>query len=112
VLLARSPSITVLTVSAVVIALTIISFGWWGEYTRKEHVVGYLSPTQGLIKVFTPQAGTVIDKRVAEGQTVQAGEVLMIISSERSTATTENAHAVMLSALHARHDSLKQEKEV
>ena len=52
---------------AILVAALIVGFGFWGQYTRKEHVTGYLAPTQGLIKVFTPQAGTVLEKRVSEG---------------------------------------------
>ena len=36
-----------------------VAFALLGQYTRKEHVAGYLAPTAGLIKVSAPQGGTV-----------------------------------------------------
>lgn len=110
VLLARSPSTQLLTIMAILVATLIVGFGFWGQYTRKEHVTGYLAPTQGLIKVFTPQAGTVLEKRVTEGQAVQQGDVLLVISSERSTATTKDTQATLLRELRTRRDSLQQEQ--
>ena len=44
VVLARPLSVSLLTSIAVLIALTVVSFACWGEYTRKAHVTGYLAP--------------------------------------------------------------------
>lgn len=110
VLRVRSPATALLTIIAVLVAAVILCFGLWGQYTRKEHVAGYLAPTRGLIKVFTPQAGTILEKRVAEGQAVKQGEVLLVISSERSTTTMKDTQAAMLRELGERRDSLEQEK--
>jgi len=38
-------------------ALT-ISFLFLGQYSRKETVIGYLTPTSGTSKIFVPQRGT------------------------------------------------------
>jgi membrane fusion protein len=82
-LIAQPPRVAVLVVALVVASASFLAFAGWAQYTRKEHVVGYLAPTRGLIKVFTPQAGTVLERRVAEGQTVRQGVVRV---SERSLA--------------------------
>ncbi|HAS52322.1 MAG TPA: hypothetical protein DCS21_11495 [Gammaproteobacteria bacterium] len=71
-----------------------------------------MAPTQGLIKLFTPQTGILIERRVAEGQEVQQGEVLLVISSERSTVTTTDAQGAMLRELSQRRDSLKREQAI
>lgn len=110
VLLARAPSTALLTIIVVLVTAVIVCFGFWGQYTRKEHVTGYLAPTQGLIKVFTPQAGAILEKRVTEGQAVQQGDVLLVISSEHSTATTKDTQATLLHELRTRRDSLKREQ--
>ncbi|MCG7757042.1 MAG: biotin/lipoyl-binding protein, partial [Nitrosomonas sp.] len=88
VLIARSPAVSVLVWAAALFAIAIAGFAYWGEYTRKEHVVGYLSPTQGMIRIFSPQAGTVVEKHVSEGQQVKQGDALLTITSERATANT------------------------
>jgi membrane fusion protein len=87
-----------------------MAFVCWGDYTRKEHVVGYLAPTSGLIKVYTPQAGTLLERRVTEGQAVKRGDVLLVISSDRSSANTRDAQAAVLARLAERRDSLHREQ--
>jgi membrane fusion protein len=110
VLIARSPTSNLLVGFAALFTIGLVCFAIWGQYTRKEHVAGYLSPTQGLIKVFTPQIGTVLEKHVNEGQAVKQGDVLLVISSERSTSTTREAQADMLAELRQRRDSLRLEQ--
>ncbi len=110
VLIARHPAISVLVWAAALFAIAIAGFAYWGEYTRKEHVVGYLSPTQGMIRIFSPQAGTVVEKHVSEGQQVKQGDALLTITSERTTSNTREAQAAMLAELKQRRDSLRQEQ--
>lgn len=108
VLIARSPAVSVLVWAAALFAIAIAGFAYWGEYTRKEHVVGYLSPTQGMIRIFS--AGTVVEKHVSEGQQVKQGDALLTITSERATANAREAQAAMLAELKQRRDSLRQEQ--
>ena len=110
VLVASPPTLRLLVVSALAIALALVAYVFWGQYTRKEHVSGYLAPTRGLIKIYTPQAGTVLERRVSEGQRVKQGEALLIVSSERATAATAATEAAMLRELAARRDSLRREQ--
>src|SRR5439155_81666 len=93
VVLVRPLSISLLTSVAVLIALAVVGFAFWGEYTRKAHVTGYLEPNKGLIKVYAPQAGTLIEKHVTEGQSVKHGNILFVVSSERSSRETPEAQA-------------------
>ena len=58
----------------------------WGEYTKKARVSGYLVPDQGLIKLFAKQSGPVVTLNVKEGQQVKKGDVLLIISTERTNS--------------------------
>lgn len=110
VLIARSPTVSLLVWIAALFAIVIVGFAYWGEYTRKEHVVGYLSPTQGMIKIYSPQTGTILEKHVDEGQLVKQGDVLLTISSERATSTTRETQAAMLIELKLRRDSLRLEQ--
>ena len=110
-LIAQAPRMAVLVVALVLVSASFLAFAAWAQYTRKEHVVGYLAPTRGLIKVFTPQAGTVLERRVAEGQVVRQGEVLFVVSSERSSAGTRDAQAAVLGQLTERRESLRREQD-
>jgi membrane fusion protein len=109
VVLIRPLSVTLLTGAAVCIALTVVGFACWGEYTRKAHVTGYLEPNKGLIKVSAPQAGTLIEKHVREGQAVHQGDVLFVVSSERSSRETPEAQATAMAQLRRRRESLQDE---
>ncbi len=110
ILIARSPTIRLFVSVTALFAIVLVSFAFWGEYTRKEHVAGYLSPTQGMIKMYSPQVGTVLIKHVDEGQLVKQGDVLLTISSERATSTTRETQATMLAELKQRRDSLRLEQ--
>jgi len=110
VLIARSPVISLLVWLTVLFALAVGGFAYWGEYTRKEHVVGYLSPTQGMIRIFSQQTGIVLEKHAVEGQLVKQGDALLTISSERTTSNTRETQAAMLAELKQRRDSLRQEQ--
>lgn len=81
----RPLSFSVVTGSAVGLALALIAFATWGEVNRKAHLSGLLVPTLGTLNITTPQPGTVVQLPVAEGQTVQAGDVLLVLNAERST---------------------------
>jgi membrane fusion protein len=108
--IAQGPRIGWLVAAAVLAVASLMAFVSMGEYTRKEHVVGYLAPTSGLIKVYTPQAGTVVERRVTEGQAVKRGDLLLVISSDRSSAGTRDAQAAVLAQLTERRDSLRREQ--
>ena len=62
-------------------ALALLLFMGFGEYSRKARVVGFLAPSQGMVKVLATQAGTVIEKRVNEGQQVKQGDVLFVLAN-------------------------------
>jgi membrane fusion protein len=109
VVLVRPLSVSLLTGAAVCIALTVVGFACWGEYTRKAHVTGYLEPNKGLIKVYAPQAGTLIEKHVTEGQGVKQGDILFVVSSERSSRETPEAQAAAMAQLRRRRESLQEE---
>lgn len=109
VVVVRPLSFRLLTAIAVSIAMAFIGFAFWGEYTRKAHVQGYLAPSMGLIKVYPPEAGTLIEKHVTEGQPVKRGDTLFVLSTERSSRLTPEAQAAAIDQLRQRRDSLKDE---
>lgn len=102
-------SFAFLTAIAAAIAIAVIGFAFWGEYTRKAHVQGYLAPSMGLIKVYPPEAGTLIEKHVTEGQPVKRGDALFVLSTERSSRLTPETQAAAIDQLRQRRDSLKEE---
>ena len=105
--LVRPVSFSVLTG---LVAITAIATGWFlfhGEYTRKAHVLGVLVPDQGVLRLPSPQAGTVVERRVSEGDSVHSGDILFVISVDRSTASGD-AQATVQRSIDARARSLNE----
>ncbi|MBK7352303.1 MAG: HlyD family efflux transporter periplasmic adaptor subunit [Nitrosomonas sp.] len=110
VLIARSPTIRLLVWVALLFTVVLLGLAFGGEYTRKAHVVGYLSPTTGMIRIYSPQLGTIQEKHVREGQYVKQGDPLLTISSERMTVGAREVQATLLTELKQRQVSLRFEQ--
>lgn len=91
IVLIQPPSLVILTVMAVSFALVIGLFFFLGSYTRRSTVSGQLLPDAGLIKIYSPLTGVVLERHVQENQQVQPGDVLFVMSGERSTGAGENS---------------------
>lgn len=68
---------------------------------------GYLTLTAGAVKVFAPRQGTISIFRIEEGQRTHAGQPLLTITINQTTAEGENVDAAVLEALayhYDRHD--------
>ncbi|MEO5863339.1 MAG: biotin/lipoyl-binding protein, partial [Burkholderiales bacterium] len=109
VVLVRPISFSLLTIFAVAFAVAVLVFAFSAEYTRKTHVSGYLAPDKGLIKVYAPQAGTLIEKHVKEGQQVKRGDTLFVLSTERSSRDSAETQAAAIGKLKQRRASLETE---
>src|SRR3569832_2485346 len=107
VVVSSSPTVSLFVGAAVLVLLALVLFASLGHYTRKALVSGYLSPDEGLIKIYAPVTGVVIDRRVTEGQTVQAGEPLFVLSTDHGSPETPAAQAAAIASLTQRRDSLR-----
>jgi len=83
--LVRPLSLVFVTAGVVVFALALVVFLGLAQYTRKAAVGGVLVPDRGLIRVVPSASGTVLERRVGEGQAVRAGDVLFVLALERPT---------------------------
>lgn len=68
------------------LTVSIVSFLVLGSYTRRERVTGELLPSEGLLNVASPIAGTLTQVRVNEGESIAVGAAIAEISGEVSTA--------------------------
>jgi membrane fusion protein len=109
VILARAPSHVFLTCLFTTIALAIIAFFIFFSTTRKAQCQGVLLPTAGVIGLVSVQAGVVAETRVKEGQTVHAGDVLFVLSSERSSSAAASTQKNISALLETRRDSFAAE---
>ncbi|MGE5469500.1 MAG: HlyD family secretion protein [Bacteroidota bacterium] len=109
IILIRPLSYRVLSAVAAVSALIVIIFFTWGTYTKRSTVIGQLLPDTGLVKVYVPQLGVVQEKQVSEGQSVTAGQVLYVLSSERQSSTLGSIQANISHQVESRRLSLQEE---
>jgi membrane fusion protein len=105
--LVRPLSLTLLTAAVVVTAVAVGAWLFFGEYTRKARVAGVIVPDLGLIRLVPPVSGTVVERRVAEGQAVRAGDVLFVIALERTTLDS-GSQAKVQASLDERRRSLQE----
>lgn len=105
--LVRPLSLSWLTAGAVAAALAVAAFLALAPYTRKATVDGVLAPDTGLVRVVPAMAGTVLERRVREGQTVAAGDVLFVLALDRA-ALLDSAEAQVQRSLAERRRSLDE----
>lgn len=111
ILLTPRASVPWLVLGAALIGTMIVLFLFFGTYTRRATVTGQLLPSAGVIRVQTPQAGVVMSKQVAEGQSVRKGDVLYILSSDRPGAGPQQLQADISQQVADRRTSLQAEIE-
>lgn len=81
------------------IAVTLVCFLCYGEYTRKESVIGHVKATSGDVKIYPTQAGSITAVHVAEGDSIAKGQILVSIGTGRATASSNNVESEILRAL-------------
>jgi len=55
----------------------------FGHYTRAVAISGYLVPEGGILRVFAPQPGVIVEKRIKAGDHVVKGQPLFVLSADR-----------------------------
>jgi membrane fusion protein len=97
---------------AIVAAAAVLCLLFFGSYTSKAAISGYLVPRQGLIRVSAPQSGVVTSLYVGEGEQVAKGTPLLAISTEIQSLTIGATREEMIAKLRERRDSTILEKSV
>lgn len=110
IVLAHAFSHSALAILFTAFAIAIIAFFSTFSVTRKAQVSGTLLPSQGLIRVTTPQSGVVMERRVKEGDRVHAGDVLFVLSNERASASRGDTAQAVSSLLQQRRNSLDADR--
>ena len=104
VLIARPVSSYVLFSSLLIIILVAIVFLVNAQFHRKEAVMGYLSPSKGTSKILAPSAGVVSELLVNNGQLVQAGEPLALVTTTQQTSEGLSVNEVLVNATREQLD--------
>jgi membrane fusion protein len=83
---------------------------WFGSYTHKARLKGWLVPDLGLIRVVAPQRGIVTEVYVKEGDNVADGAPLLLLSIEVESEAVGATQKQVVRRLRDRHDSLTTER--
>jgi membrane fusion protein len=74
----------------------------FGHYTRAVAISGYLVPEGGILRVFAPQPGIIVEKRIKAGDHVAKGQELFVLSADREGREQEPLYAQAASSLRDR----------
>ena len=104
-------SVMWISVAALLLAAAVVAFMALGSYTRRVTINGQLMPAAGLIRVYTPQAGVVLEKHVIDGEVVKQGQVLYVLNSDRPGDNARELQGDIARQTNERRTSLEQEVE-
>lgn len=97
----------VLAVAAAAAALAVGLFLTFGTYTRRSTVAGRLVPTQGLATVLAPATGVVASVDIPEGDQVEAGDTLVVVTVPRATLAGGDTATALEQRLQDRRQGLE-----
>jgi membrane fusion protein len=109
VVLLQPVSTKLLAWSLCVSVALIVTFLLFAQYARKDTATGYLTPSAGTAKVFTPQQGVIKDVYVKEGQQVTEGQPLLRVATDQLTGGGEDVNAATLGILTLQKDALSRQ---
>lgn len=89
-------SLTFLSILTAAIVVIVLAFLIWGQYSRKQTVSGYLVPNAGLIEVYAPSNGVIVEKDVKNGITVKSGQTLFVVSTKQSTLNVPDVGSALV----------------
>lgn len=83
VLLRRPISFAIITGLTALLGSSLVLFCMVGEINRKTRIAGVLIPEIATVRLVAPQTGVVRDIRIADGEEVNAGDVLLTLHSDK-----------------------------
>lgn len=110
IVLIRPVSFALVTAVLAGFVLAVCLFLAFGTYTKRATVSGQLAPDTGLLKLYVPQAGIVLERPVREGQHVNAGDVLYVVSGDQQSALGDTQEAIS-GQIRQRQQSLRQARQ-
>jgi membrane fusion protein len=69
---------------------TLLLFLHQAQFSRKETVVGYLKPSAGISRISTQRSGIIRQLYVRDGESVQAGQKLALLSTDEYLAAGQS----------------------
>lgn len=107
VLLLRPISFWVLTIGILIIVSVVAAFLLYGKFARREAVVGFLVPDQGMVRVYAPFNGIIESKEVIDGQQVKKDDVLFKVSTKKNAIDDISVSQQLIEQLRERQQQLE-----
>lgn len=101
-------------VLSLVLVAMVGTFFWLiasNSFERRETAVGLLRSASGEGQLLAPERGTIREVRVKEGDMVRAGQILVVVSTDRAEQTGAIPQVEMLRSLEIQERSLRQRLE-
>jgi len=95
---------------AALVTIGVVCLLFFGDYTRKARVTGWLMPELGLMRVLAPQPGVVAQVHVAEGAEVKKGTPMVLLSTELQSEALGSTRQEIVRRLQSRRDSMVAER--
>jgi membrane fusion protein len=111
VLLAPRVSHNVIAILALAAAAALIALFCLAGYTRKARINGWLVPEGGVVRIFSPQPGTLVQLHVREGMEVKAGTPLAVLSTEVQSEELGAIRREIVHRLQNRRDSMAADRD-
>jgi len=108
VIVAQPLSFSLLTSCILVVLIVAACYLYWGTYSRKETVSGYLLPDKGVVNIKANRGGTVETVLVKEGSHVNAGQPLVKLRIISALNDGQNADSLLIEELKKQETGLKQ----
>jgi membrane fusion protein len=102
----------VFVTAAIIAALALVALVFFGSFTRKAVLNGWLVPQQGAVRIFAPQSGVVSKIHAHEGVKVNKGMPLIMVSGELQTEAMGAAKEEVVRRLVQRRNSLAEAMDV
>ena len=96
-----------LTAGVMVFVVGMLLLIFFGEYTRRANVSGYLIPVAGVVRIHSPQAGRAATVHVSEGDAVAPGQPLVTVVDERPDANGRDSRGKGARQIQARQVNLE-----
>ena len=109
VLITTPLSYTISTSIAAVVCCLAVVFLFSNEYSRKQVVIGYLTPNLGVVKVYPTQTGYFSEILVHENEEVFPGQVLATITRQQTHKNSGDIFLAQLQENTRQEDSVLQQ---
>ena len=111
VLLIPRVSHAMLAAFALLVAAGVLAILFCAHYTKAAHIQGWLVPEQGIVQIFAPQPGVLVELHAQEGKEVKKGTRLLALSTDLQSEALGATQRTVLLRLQQRRASLLAEKE-